>query len=92
MSSAKPVYDGGAGDGAKEAMEDQRDLLLREKPFSYKLVKDQKAQVFYKGALVATLAGKDYNKLVRVIQLDNFFELQLFLAKATGNFKRGNER
>lgn len=73
-------------------MEDQRDILFNEKPFSYKLLKDNKAQISYKGKIVSTIGGKEYNKLVRVIQLDNVYELQLFLAKITGQFKHGNEK
>lgn len=73
-------------------MEDQRNILFNEKPFSYKLMKDNKAQISFKGKVVSTIAGKEYNKLVRVIQLDNEYELQLFLAKITGQFKHGNEK
>ena len=73
-------------------MEDQRDILFREKPFSYKLIKDNKAQISYKGKYISVLVGKDYNKLLRVISFDNIYELQLYLAKATGQFKHGNEK
>ncbi len=73
-------------------MEDKRNVLFDEKPFSYRLLKDKKALVYYRGKEVMTLTGKDYNKLRRVIDLDNEYEEQLFLAKVTGNFKRGNER
>lgn len=74
------------------SMEDRRNILFDEMPFSYKPLKDKKALVYYKGKEILTLTGKDYNKLQRVIDLDNKYELQLFLAKITGNFKRGNER
>jgi len=73
-------------------MEDQRDILLKDKPFTYKLIKDNKAQIFYKGKLISTISGKEYNKIRRVIEMDNIFELQLFLAKITGQFKHGNEK
>ncbi len=73
-------------------MEDRRNILFDEMPFSYKLIKDKKAIVYHKGKEVFTASGKDYNKLQRVIVMDNAYELQLFLAKITGNFKRGNER
>jgi hypothetical protein len=72
--------------------EDQRDVLFKEKPFSCKTTKDKKAIVRYRGKEVATLVGKDYNKLSRVLELDNEYELQLFLAKVTGHFKHGTER
>lgn len=65
-------------------MGEKRNTLFDEKPFTSKLLKDRKAQISYKGEPVAVLEGKDYNRLLRVIALDNVFELQLFLAKATG--------
>jgi len=65
-------------------MENQRNILFDEKPFTYKLLKDKKAQISYKGKVVSTIVGKDYNKLKRVIEMDNIYELQLFLAKITG--------
>jgi hypothetical protein len=73
-------------------LEDKRNILFDEKPFSYKLIKDNKAQILYKNKIVSTIIGKEYNKLLRVIALDNIYELQLFLAKVTGQFKHGNEK
>jgi hypothetical protein len=73
-------------------MEDQRDILFNEKPFKYKLLKDNKAQIFYRSKPITFISGKDYNKLKRVIEMDNEYEIQLFLAKITGQFKHGNER
>ncbi|HKL84702.1 MAG TPA: hypothetical protein VJ861_00030 [Treponemataceae bacterium] len=76
----------------KENMEDQRNILFDEKPFSFKLIKDSKAQIFYKSKIVTVIQGKEYNKLKRVIEMDNIYELQLFLAKITGQFKKENEK
>lgn len=73
-------------------MEDQRDILFKEKPFTYKLLKENKAQISFRNKVVSTIVGKEYNKLKRVIEMDNAYELQLFLAKVTGQFKHGNER
>ncbi len=73
-------------------MEDKRNVLFDEMPFSYKILKDKKALVYYKGKEVLTVTGKDYNKLRRVIDLDNKYEAQLFLAKITGNLKAGDDR
>lgn len=69
-------------------MEDKRNILFDEMPFTYKILKDKKALVYYKGVEVFTAVGKDYNKLQNVIALDNKYEMQLFLAKITGNFKQ----
>jgi len=73
-------------------MEDQRNILINEKPFGYKLLKENRAQISYKNKVVSVISGKDYQKLRRVIDLENTMELQLFLAKITGQFKHGNER
>lgn len=58
--------------------------LFVEKPFTYKLLKDKKAEIRYRGKPVSVLSGKTFNKLERVIAMDNVFELQLFLSKITG--------
>jgi len=73
-------------------MEDQRNILINEKPFGYKLLKENRAQISYKNKVVSVISGKDYQQLRRVIDLENIMELQLFLAKITGQFKHGNER
>jgi len=44
-------------------MEDKRNILFDEIPFSFKLLKDKKALIYYKGKEVFTAVGKDYNKL-----------------------------
>ncbi len=72
-------------------MEDENKALFAEKPYSYKLLKDKTALIRFKGKDLMSLSGKDYNKLLRVIDLDNQYEVQLFLdklaktAKAAGN-------
>lgn len=58
--------------------------LLREKPFSYKLLPDKTAEVFFRGRLLTVLSGKDYLDLERVITLQSESELQLFLLTAGG--------
>ena len=78
-------------------MIDERNVLRDEKPFSYKLLKDGKAQVFFRDRLVSTFVGKQYDKLAKLALKSggaegaNSFEVQLFLAKNTGNFRHGNE-
>jgi len=58
--------------------------LFTEKPFTCKILKDKTAEIKCRGKMVKIIAGKDFNKLERVIELDNQFELQLFLSKLTG--------
>jgi hypothetical protein len=58
--------------------------LFTEKPFAYKKLKDKTAEIRLRGKPVAVLSGKEFNKLERVLAMDNVFELQLFLSKITG--------
>ena len=73
-------------------LEDKRNILRDDQPFDYKLLKDEKAQIYYNSKLVKLLTGKDYAKLIRAIDEDDSYSLQLFMAKVTGNFKHGNEK
>lgn len=73
-------------------MEDKRDILRSQAPFSYKLVRDDTALIFYGNKLIHTAVGKNYQKLIRAIASQDTYTLQLCMAKMTGNFKHGNER
>jgi len=55
------------------------------------LIKDKNALLLHNNMVVAIICGKDYNKLLRVIDMDNVYVLQLFISKVTGNLKHGNE-
>lgn len=72
--------------------EDERDILKEEQPFSYKLSKDNKALIYWNQKMVMVIKGKKYDQLMKVVQTQTDYEIQLFLAKMTGNFKRGNEK
>lgn len=72
-------------------MIDQRGRL-REEPFSYMTTKDSKVRIFYENREIMILSVKDSLKLLRRIENRDAFEVQLALAKVTGNFKHGNER
>ncbi|QUG42298.1 hypothetical protein KD050_03120 [Psychrobacillus sp. INOP01] len=66
---------------------------LDEKPFSYKISKDNTVFIEFHGKRVKILKGKEADKfLKRIEETENDKEQQLILAKITGNFKRGNER
>jgi hypothetical protein len=73
-------------------MEDERGILKDEKPFSYRLMGADKAQILYGGRPVFVAVGKDFKRLDAAIRLDDEYALQMAMAKMTGNFKRGNER
>ena len=73
-------------------MEDKRDILKDEKPFSWKFLKEEKAIIYWNNKPVKTIFNKEFFKLERLAEKGNSYETQLFLAKITGNFKHGNER
>lgn len=64
---------------------------LQEEPFSYKLSKDRKVFIFWHGKQVKILKDKESEKFLAGIENLTAHELQLRMAKVTGNFKRGNE-
>jgi len=60
--------------------------------FSYRARKDDKVFISWQGKQVTILRGKEAQKfLVNVADADRR-TAQLVMAKATGNFKHGNER
>lgn len=65
---------------------------LKENPFSYHVTKASKAIIFYEGRQIKTLNEKETARLFSRIHNKSDFDVQLELAKVTGNFKRGNER
>jgi len=65
---------------------------LEEEVFSYKISKDKKVFIFWKGKQVMILKGKESEKFLTKILNADELEAQLIMAKITGNFKRGNER
>jgi hypothetical protein len=63
--------------------------------FSYRITKNGKVFVYWHGThgqREIVLKGARAAKLIGDMQTMNLEEKQLALAKATGNFKRGNER
>ncbi|WP_026561860.1 hypothetical protein AB3Z07_11680 [Metabacillus halosaccharovorans] len=66
---------------------------LDENPFSYRVHKDKTIFLEYYGRQVKILRGKEAEKFLRkVTEAENEKDIQLVMAKITGNFKRGNER
>lgn len=65
---------------------------LDESPFSYRSRKDGAIELRYEGRTVKTLRGAEAAAFAARIAGLTAPEVQLALAKATGNFKRGNER
>ncbi|WNB90886.1 hypothetical protein [Bacillus sp. NEB1478] len=66
---------------------------LDEEIFTYRLTKNNTVFIDYKGKQVMILKGKEAEKIMsRINSANSEKEVQLILAKVTGNFKRGNER
>ena len=70
---------------------DQRDIL-DEEPFDYKELKDNKVQIYWNNKPVMLLKGSAAQKILMKLKKTEGKEIQLALAKITGNFKRGNEK
>ena len=61
--------------------------------FSAVITRDERVLVSHDGRQVVALAGGDARKVIRKLEAAATEEdEQMVLAKATGNFKRGNER
>lgn len=70
---------------------DKRNILDNE-PFSYKITKDKKVLIYWNGKQVSILRGKENERFLAKIQNADLREVQLIIAKITGNFKHGNEK
>lgn len=66
--------------------------MLDEQPFDYRVYKDGKLEITWNGRPVVMYKGKKSEELIRKLDGADENGVQLILAKATGNFKRGNER
>ena len=66
--------------------------VLDEDVFSYRALKDGKVFIYWHDQHVTTLAGKTAQKFLGKIDGLEGKAAQLVMAKATGNFKHGNER
>ena len=69
-----------------------RPVVVVPEGFSYRQTKDGRLRVAFHGRQVVTLAGGDAQRLATRLEGAGHERTQLLLAKATGNFKRGNER
>ena len=70
---------------------DKRGVLDSE-VFTYRATKDGKVFISYEGKQVTILSGSKAADFISDITDADHKESQLIMAKATGNFKRGNER
>lgn len=66
---------------------------LEENPFTYSISKNQTVFISYEGKQIKIAKGKEAEKLIgKIQQAETDKDVQLILAKATGNFKHGNEK
>ncbi|GLZ40371.1 hypothetical protein [Actinokineospora sp. NBRC 105648] len=65
---------------------------LVEDPFDWRLTKDGQLHVARGGRVVTTLRGKAAAALLAKLERTDAEGAQQLLARATGNYKRGNER
>ena len=76
----------------KKKSPDRRGILLKEQPFSFRQRADGSVAIFWKRTRATVLTGKRAETFLAAAPECSGQELQLLMAKATGNFKRGNER
>ena len=60
--------------------------------FTYRTTKDGRVRIAFRGRDVVTVAGSAAQKLSAQLASADAEQTQQLLARATGNFKRGNER
>ncbi len=67
---------------------------LSEEPFAYQIMENGKVAISYKGKQIKIVKNKEAERLLTKIKAveDDMTEVQLLLAKITGNFKHGNEK
>ncbi len=63
-----------------------------DEQFGYRITKDGRVRVTFRGRHVVTVSGRPAERLSAQLGGAQREQVQLLLAKATGNFKRGNER
>ena len=70
---------------------DRRGRLASD-PFDYRVTKSGQVQISRGGRHVSTVSGARAVRLIKELDVGDERARQLALAKATGNYKRGNER
>ncbi len=66
---------------------------LGEEPFNYQITKKGTVIIYYGGKQIKIVKdGKAAQLIEKLNTAENVMDVQLLLAKITGNFKHGNER
>lgn len=65
---------------------------LADDPFAYRVTKDGRVRIDRGGRTVTVVAGKEALALASRLDAADPARVQELLARATGNYRRGNER
>ena len=66
---------------------------LREEPFNYQITKKGTVIIYFEGKQIKTVKDSKAAQLIgKLNAAESIMEVQLLLAKLTGNFKHGNEK
>jgi len=65
---------------------------LEDQPFGYAITKDGRVRISWRSKVVVTVSGSKASRLATALAAADPEQVQQVLARATGNFKRGNER
>lgn len=60
--------------------------------FTYRIRKNGEVEIFHRGRLASTLRGRDAEDFTQALPDERSAQAQQWMARVTGNFKRGNER
>jgi hypothetical protein len=60
--------------------------------FSFEVNKQGEVQIYRNGILATSLRANAANKFLSFSEQSSFRDIQLKMAKLTGNYRRGNER
>ena len=75
----------------REGASDERGRLIAD-PFDYRVTKQGGLIVSRGGRAVMTVGASDAARLVAALQRADDAQVQHLLARASGNYRRGNER
>jgi len=72
-------------------VKDTRDRFADD-VFTHRVTQDRTVLISWQGRTVTTVSGRAAARLIDRLATADRVEVQHLLARATGNFKRGNER
>ena len=79
--------------GGNRVSEIDKRNRLKEEPFTYQITKKGTVIIYYGGKQITIVKGGKAAQLIEKLNAaENIMEIQLLLAKITGNFKHGNEK